>query len=332
MRYQTQTIRRELKSIPFDKAFHLCEDNLQLAVQTQQSILDQQWQEQLDHLERSYTDSHEAPYEGSFADQIPVPKLDLQAIRKKVIQKTLVEEFIPRYHLDTILQLYVLPELIRWIARNYSEQWLSEILTVEGQIDGKKAANRIFDFTQDWDKGLYYFLMLDARSSYLKTQYKGDARNYCSLVPLIPYAFKLLHSIPYSRWDRKTLHYVVNDALYQAMVCEVPEITREELLEIREQGLVYKTGLKTGETRSPVSTYRLTGITSTKLGAVPELAQTMLAQIWCAHPTNRTKYMVLDPKNWDSLPTPLIAEQLFVPPVQQSVSKTNPKFDLPWNL
>jgi hypothetical protein len=44
---------------------------------------------------------------------------------------------------------------------------------------------------------------------------------------------------------------------------------------------------------------------------VPELAQTMIAQIWCAHPSNRTKYMVLDPKNWDAIPAPLISSDIF---------------------
>lgn len=337
MRYQTRTITRELKSIPFDKAFRLCEDSVALAIATQQQILDDKFSEQVAYLESQYTAANEAPSEVSFADQVPDPQLDRVKVARQARQKALTEEFIPQYGLDTTLQLYTMPEIIRWIARNFSEQWLSEILTAEGQIDGKKAANAIFDFSQDWDKGLYFFLMLDARSSYIKTQYKGDGRNYCSLVPLIPYAFKLLHSIPYSKWDRSTLHMVVNESLCNSMLCEVPETTKEELLEIREMGLVFKTGQKAGSTRNPATTYRLTGVNSTKIGGMPELAQTMLTQIWCAHPTNRTKYMVLDPHNWDSIPSPLVAEQLFAPIVKEKSSRRKPdaddnSYDLPWNV
>ena len=337
MRYQTRTITRELKSVPFDKAFRLCEDAAALAVATQQQILDDKFYNEVARLEQEYADSHEAPSETSFADQVADPKLDRAKVAKQARQRALVEEFIPQYGLDTTLQLYTMPEIVRWIARNFSEQWLREVLTAEGQIDGKKAANAIFDFSQDWDKGLYFFLMLDARSSYIKTQYKGDGRNYCSLVPLIPYAFKLLHSIPYSRWDKSTLHMVVNESLCNSMLCEVPETTREELLEIRELGLVFKTGEKAGTARNAASTYKLTGVNSTKIGGLPELAQTMLTQIWCAHPTNRTKYMVLDPHNWDAIPSPLVAEQLFAPIVKEKSSRKKPgsddnSYDLPWNL
>jgi hypothetical protein len=53
----------------------------------------------------------------------------------------------------------------------------------------------------------------------------------------------------------------------------------------------------------------------------------MLTQIWCAHPENRTKYMVLCPYAWDCIPPPLISNNIFLD-AQKS------KFDLddsePW--
>lgn len=332
MRYQTLTITRDLRSIPFDRAFRLCEEAVALALATQQQILDDKFSESVLKLEQAYTNANEAPSEVSLADQVTQPRLDRKEIARQTRQKTLVEEFIPQYKLDTTLQLYTMPEIVRWIGRVYSDQWLREVMTAEGQIDGLKAVRSIFDFNQDWDKGLYYFLMLDARSSYIKTQYKGDGRNYCSLVPLILYAFKLLHSIPYSQWDKATLPWAVNESLCNAMLCEIPEVTREELLEIREMGLVFKTGQKAGTTRNPATTYRLTGINSTKIGGLPELAQTMLSQIWCAHPTNRTKYMVLDPHNWDQIPTPLVSEQLFSPIINDKPLLRDTAALLPWDL
>lgn len=332
MRYTTRIISKDLETIPFDRAFRLADDAADLALATQLQIQQQKFDEAVSRLESAYTNTHEAPSEVSFADQVSLQPLDKTRIVKLARQKSLVEEFIPQYKLDTILQTHVMPQIIRWLAKNYSQQWLREIMTAEGKIDGKLAANKIFDFSREWDRGLYYFLMLDARSSYLKTQYKGEAKQYCSLVPLILYAFKLAHSIPYEQWDPKTLHYVVNTSLCDAMLCDPPPISREELLEIREMGLVYKTGVKAGEPRNPATTYKLYGVQSTAVGGLPELAQTMLTQIWCAHPANRTKYMVLDPHNWDNIPAPLVPENLFH---QEKTYKPNYKHedggaDLPW--
>ncbi len=335
--YKTRTITRDLESIPFDRAFRLCEDAADLAFQTHKQQADEQFEFEIRRLEQSWTASHEAPSEVSFADQVAYPKLDEKSIKRRARQKSLVEEFIPQYKLDTITQQYLMPQIIRWLTRKADVPWEvtgePKLLTAEGQIDGLKMLKHIFDFSKEWDRGLYYFLMLDARSSYLKTQYKGEAKAYCSLVPLILYAFKIHHNISYSKWDRSTLHWVVNDALCQAMLCEPPEVDREELLAIREAGLVYKTGAKQGEPRNPVTTYKLYGIQDSVIGDLPELAQTMLTQIWCAHPANRTKYMVLDPLNWDSIPTPLVGETLFKPEIlkpETASGSSDTYSDLPW--
>lgn len=327
--YKARVITRDLETIPFDRAFRLCEDAMDLAVATHKQQADQEFQHEIEQLEQAWTASHEAPSEVSFADQVQYPVVDEKRIRYKARQKCLVEEFIPQYKLDTILQQYQMPQIIRWITRGGALG--TEVLTAEGQIDGLLALKKIFDFKSEWDRGLYWFLMLDARSAYLKTQYKGEAKTYCALVPLILYAFKLHHNIPYSKWDRDTLHWVVNEALCQAMLCAIPEgLDREELLAIRDAGLVFKEGAKKGESRNPISTYKLYGVKDSLIGNLPELAQTMLTQIWCAHPTNRTKYMVLDPENWDHIPPPLVGESLFKPDVLKP-NQESTKEIMPWD-
>jgi hypothetical protein len=116
------------------------------------------------------------------------------------------------------------------------------------------------------------------------------------------------------------------------MLCDPPQISREELLEIREMGLVYRTGVKAGDPRNPATTYKLYGVQSTAVGGLPELAQTMLTQIWCAHPVNRTKFMVLDPHNWDNIPAPLVSENIFQPatPANTNKYRNDTATDLPW--
>jgi hypothetical protein len=78
----------------------------------------------------------------------------------------------------------------------------------------------------------------------------------------------------------------------------------------------------------------LYGVTHPEFRILPELAQVMLAQIWCAHPENRTKYMILDFKNWDQMPEPLITTEIFISPVAKTkvAKKDDYVIDLPWNV
>ena len=340
--YFTKTQTRELHTVDFALAYKLYKDAAEVALVSAQEDLNRVHCEKIEELEQAYTDSHEAPYEGNFNDQFAEPQVDF-ATAKKLRYKhgslAITEDFIPRFKLDTLLQTYLFPQILRYITRNFSNNMITEVSTVEGKIDSKKLLPKIFDPTSDWDKGLYCFLMLDSRSSYLKSQYKGEAKNYCALVPLIPYAFKLLHDIPYSQWDRETIELAVNPGLASAMLCEPQQLTREELLQIRDQGLTFQAGTKRGQTRKPETTYKLYSIQETALGKLPLLAQTMLTQTWCAHPVNRTKYMILDPLNWDRLPAPLVTEDIFgnssYQPTTVARAETkpyNPNLDLPWNL
>lgn len=334
MVFFTHTQTRELQTVKFDKAFQLYTEAAALAVETQEALAEQQFQEEVSRLEQAYSDSHEAPSETSFADQVNLKTFDRVEVARLAGQKALTDDFIPTYKLETILQLYLMPQIIRYIARDFSQQWLSEVSTAEGKIDGNRALAKIFNgFGSDWDKGLYLFLMLDSRSKYLRSQYKGEARNYCALVPLIPYAFKVLHSIPYSQWDKATIHKVVNKSLLDAMLSPKPEATREELLELRELALTVNSGERAGTTRKPETTYKLYNLKNTILQHTPELAKVMALQTWCAHPVNRTKYMVLDPDNWDYIPAPLVTTNLFkVQPSSRALETADPSQDLPWNV
>jgi len=129
---------------------------------------------------------------------------------------------------------------------------------------------------------------------------------YSALVPLILAGIKQYQNVPYSKWSTEGLNMLVPKNLYDAMTCDISGITREDILEAREIGLTIKTGPKMGQVQNATTTWRLSGIKETALGGLPVLAQTMLAQIWVAHPSLRTSYMILDPSNWDNTPDPLI--------------------------
>ena len=55
----------------------------------------------------------------------------------------------------------------------------------------------------------------------------------------------------------------------------------------------------------------------------------MTAQIWGAHPSNRTEYMILDWLNWDNMPEPIISTDVIAAP--ERVSKV-PRDALPWDI
>lgn len=331
MSFLTRTTTRELKTIPFDVGYKMFMDAADMAEQTIEAENSERYDQFIAQLEQNWSDTHEAPFEGNFSDQYPYKKHPgIAEARNKAGMRALIQDFVPRYKLDTIMQTWVMPQIISWLTHKPIK--IVEMLTESGKISGRKMAAAIFDFGSEWDLGLYQFLMLDSRSSWIGSQYKGEGRTYCSLVPLIPYAYKLNKNIKYSEWDRETIKLVVNDSLCKAMLCEVPEISRDEILKAREQGLTYKTGDKKGTQRSPLSTFKLYDTTGTKLHGLPELAQTMIAQIWCAHPSNRTKYMILDPRSWDSIPAPLISSDIF-----KSEDSAKPQFkskgenpDFPW--
>jgi hypothetical protein len=83
------------------------------------------------------------------------------------------------------------------------------------------------------------------------------------------------------------------------------------LLEIRTQGLTQKSGVKAGQMKNPETTWSLTGIQDTEIAHLPKLTQTLLTQIWVAHPVHRNNLMILDPNNWDLMPEPLLPTNVF---------------------
>jgi len=129
---------------------------------------------------------------------------------------------------------------------------------------------------------------------------KKDAR-LGSLTPLVLYAYKLNHDIPYSAWDREAKWFSLCLGKFLAPlkdIIEVPALSTDEIVEYRDSmQTVRTTGLrKTNvEYRSPLK--NLKGID------LPAPAVYMLLQLWIANTEFRnTDAMILDPLNWDNIP------------------------------
>ena len=280
-------------------------------------------------------------YEGNLSDKYPMPKMTLEEIQhiKQRATADVVDYFcetngLKNSSIQLLQQLVTYIGNIRLTTVDGDDYYPSRVNEKGGLISGRALYNQIFATAEG--KGLYYFLMYDNRSSYLETQYKGPAKNFCALVPIVLYAFKLIKGIPYSHWHRSDIRGVVNPKLADAMLWdeeEYPKPERDAILTARNEGLQIKTGAKAGQPRNPVYTFKLYG--KTILTGIPDYVQVMYSQIWCAHPENRTKYMILDPSNWDTVPPALVdTETLAVDtkPLTPSVrfERTVNKEDLAW--
>jgi hypothetical protein len=152
-----------------------------------------------------------------------------------------------------------------------------------------------------------------------------------------------MQGVPYEQWRASPdLGWILEPRLLEAVALP-PEVLEaagnlgsERLLEIRQQGLMTRSGKSAGQLKAAESTWSLTGISDTEIGHLPKLTQTILTQIWLAHPTHRTGLMILDPANWDRMPEPLITNNVFktlepkeIAPLEKKAKETD-KTLLPW--
>lgn len=172
------------------------------------------------------------------------------------------------------------------------------------------------------------------RSNIFSGTLRGSPQYTSSINPLVPIilaGFKKFQDIPYSHWDKKGLSNIVDDALYQAMIVGeeystiVSALSKTELVTLRNIAITDTTGKRANIINNPVTSAKLNHLATTALGSLPKLAKHMAIQTWCAHPTNRTQYMILDPNNWDSMPEPIVETAI--------LNKTDIKefpADIPW--
>ena len=180
----------------------------------------------------------------------------------------------------------------------------------EGLIDPRAVAQHNIG-KDPYRVGMWKVVHKLRRSSLVKAQSQPQYANYSALVPLIMSGMKKYQDIGYNNWSQVGLDCIMEAPLLEAAMAIVPEdMQPEDIWAIRTTGLTIKTGPKTGEKNNPLTTWKLTGTKGLHLGHLPALTQTMLAQIWVAHPSLRSKYMILNPGDWDDMPDALVDTDL----------------------
>lgn len=242
------------------------------------------------------------------------------------LNKTQLEQ-ATKEHSISVFSSWMLPQIVAHYGT-----W--KPVVVDHKIDPMLTAKR--NITTPWEIGLWRVSTQLKRGSLVKLQSRPEYANYSALVPLILCGQKKYSGVPYSQWNIQENSPLIDEALCEAMLWrddEVYGLGSERVLEIRTQGLTIKSGEKMGQVQKPTGTWCLKGIKDTEYASVPTLAATMLSQIWVAHPTLRSEYMVLDPYDWDRMPPPLVSAEIFKEPDPKSPQKRKPLdygSELPW--
>ena len=317
------SVKKDIKELPFQEVYEAYMETYNEITEVRQAELDAEYQEELRQKEREYYALHEAPYEGNFSDSTPKPQLDVD---KEMVQRRTTDaiktRFIAKYgiHLHTD---WIMPQIVTLLGNMPIER------NSNGLISGKKF---ISNFSTPWLRGIYYLNKINTKSSYLHLQYKAPSKEFGALVPLVMYAQRLVKNIPYSAWDRDEIHYIVHSDLCNAMLSDPHNFTKDELLAIRNEGLTVKSGASEGERKSALTSHKLTAVKDSNWNNLPPLTQVMLAQIWMAHPDAKTKYMILDPYNWDRMPPALVSSEVFNTDPKLKKSNTPITSDVHWEL
>lgn len=233
-----------------------------------------------------------------------------------------VPEFCKTYQLKA--RPWILEQMLAYISR-----W--PLVKTGDKISGTKtiaAATR----HSPQARGIWLLATTKNRGDFVYQQ-NSTNREYSALVPLILAAYKKYRSVDYQSWT--DTQYCFDPKLWAA-VNTPPELWQAcldlgspRLLEILDWGLTVKSD--PSRKNRAQSAYRITGKSGTPVDELSPLAQVQLLQFWVAHPQLRTKYMILDPINWDHIPDPLVATLGLDPLPTHKVIKQEVEVDLPWN-
>lgn len=230
-----------------------------------------------------------------------------------VSREVSVQEFITKCGLKA-RNSWFLPQLTSYISN-----WT---IPSAAKIDAKDFLN-INVRDKPFNLGIYYLCTHRLRGDLVEGQSTALGVPYSALVPLLLMPFKKLHNIDYNKWDRDELRRVVDPNMLEFLEFKPLTLTNEEILDIREKGLTYKTGAKAGQAKKATSTIRLNG--GKDLPEMPWYYQVATFQIWVGHPSLRHKYMILDNQNLDNMPEPLISTEVVKAPTSV------PTYVNPWD-
>jgi hypothetical protein len=259
-----------------------------------------------------YNKTHEDSYEGDFEflertiDARMGNHCNLGSEQKEEF-KAYLEDFAKSVGIFGTAHLWMFPQMLKYVADKVPIR-RNDL----GNISARKMLNSDKTFI-----GILAIFMATDRSIFIKKQSERESAPYGKLTPLFMYAYKLYKNIPYSEWEREEVEFVVEKDLANAMVTELPELSKEELFKYKKEALMVKSGDKQGQSRSSVTTFLMYPTGGSPLYPLNSLSRAMLCQTWLAHPDNRMDMMILDPDDWDYMPDTLVQNKVIKEPSVQ---------------
>lgn len=321
----TNLSKQDIREIPFQDLYSTCNLNATHAVQVAKNTISDAnalMREKFLACLASKVDTGESGSDGVLeslqeATEVVEVTLDAEQIRelRNTEYRIACEEFAKKYTLKARAEW--LPAQLMAVIAKWEPKW--HVVDEISLVSPKATINAALGSADNWTRGVYLFMVHAKKGDYVDLQYKEPGSFYCALVPMILAGFKKYHKVAYNSWDKQDLHLVLEPQLLDAVTCNIPEIDAAELLAIRTEGMKIKTGTKAGQSRNPQVTHALYGVRDSMVGDLPWLAQVMLTQIWCASPTSRNNYMILDPKDWVRTPEPLIDSSPIIRKIENPV-------------
>ena len=277
---------------------------------------------------KKWNETHEESFEGDFEEEVGWvgPKYRGLGSEEEAELKVFLDEFALKYKF-TVNAEWIFGQMLAKLSS------LPLVRNTNNKISAKALVEEIRQ--SPFLTGMWVVCNYPTRSTWIKGQTDEKYRNFSALVPLIMSAFKKYKDIPYSDWERTEIHHITEKHLANVMrMDKLPDLTKDEVIEARTAGLTVKSGVKMGEVRSPKSTFTLYIPAGMGFDDLDMLAKIMICQTWCAHPSIRTEYMILNPLDWDNMPEPLVSSTVllknavassnFYPPGESLGAKTVP--------
>jgi hypothetical protein len=184
-------------------------------------------------------------------------------------------------------------------------------------------------------RGIVDFLRVSPRGLIMPkgmTQRSEAGLRYCAAVPLFLSAFLEYRGITYDKWDTKTLFYVVDSDLYDALtVAEVPQFSYDELMSFRKIALLIKSRSTENheELRKPLQATRVPKTGNPEFDELPKMARMQLVQLWVFSPDLANQFGIYVPGDLIKRPTPLVDKEVMEAPLVKD-KRNEIKEELVW--
>lgn len=197
---------------------------------------------------------------------------------------------------------------------------LHKMFLLERNTEGLFSATLSFEKTKaalttdefKWLGGIVTYLTRPIRKEIIGTTVQIKNPNVSALVPLGLSAFKMFRKIQYEEWDKTDpkLNIFMDKPLLAAALSNIDTPNTVDLISYREHSRIVQSGKTEGNIKELTHTVKILHTDNKEFNSLPSLAKIMYCQVWVAHPRIRTDLMILDPINWDKVPSPLVEEEL----------------------